>query len=277
MYSKYAGNLLDDIYHLRKIHGDQFREIKKELINNKGLCECISVRECLQSLRHYDDDRRSIRRTGIISTAVSSDHIEAKYDDDDEEESKRYEFYQDILDSVHFSIFHLYEIGLRIELKNNETVGDNNNIDFNFDQLKDIISSKKKEYDKTFQRFSSSTINNKYNIGEQFQNVSYNEQSPDQSSSSSATNTWIDNIINKLHENGIPNSIINRLYQHIIDEEYDTDSLFEDLDFEDKGNSNIYQAITDDTTLQSIADFIRYSKCMCFNKLVRSSSHQTFN
>ena len=90
-------SVLDDAIHLFHKHSDDIKQIHREWTEHYGLSKC-SVAECTQANRHCS------RRTQMrIDTELRTD------------EDGAYTFYNELYDRVHFYIFHLFEVGLRVE------------------------------------------------------------------------------------------------------------------------------------------------------------------
>ena len=98
----YKNQALDDYYHLHKFHQDQIETIMGLAIKSYKLTDC-KLSDCKCSDRHYR----------VNSTKVDSQsQLQCKITDNDEK--AKFEWYQEVMDSLHFYIFHLFDAGLRI-------------------------------------------------------------------------------------------------------------------------------------------------------------------
>lgn len=88
-------SLLDDVAHLVKEHDGDILEIQREWTEQYGLAKC-AVSECAKTQRHYGRNR-----VGDSGNANSDDAV--------------YSFYRGIFDQIHHFIFHLFDVGLRVD------------------------------------------------------------------------------------------------------------------------------------------------------------------
>eukprot|EP01084_Bolivina_argentea_P061472 112344_1 len=123
----YGYKLLDDYQHLLSVHSNEFNEIKKELIKTYGFSSCL-INECVFSIRHFNEVNRD-KRNDEKQNNSNDAHVMT--------------FYEQEYDSLHFNLFHLFEIGYRFkkdandQKDNNEDSNDNymNCIDNEFIQM----------------------------------------------------------------------------------------------------------------------------------------------
>eukprot|EP01084_Bolivina_argentea_P000509 954_1 len=225
--------LLNDIHHLQSYHSTELNLIKAQLISNQILSECDATK-CLYSQRHYSD---RIARNDIP-------HME---NDTDEQ----YAFYEQVMDGLHFNIFHLYEIGLRYdvnteEIKYNKNENDEEKLDsarkdFIFAQMTDNIYMKCKQYYNMYNRFTRT--NNKFTI-----NMSYNIRRQHTNSQDKSALVWgkareimnkyfsgvffektcTDIMLKYMETNHIKRNEINTMATILSEEEYDTDAIMYD-------------------------------------------------
>ena len=90
-------SVLDDTAHFIKEHEDDLERVRKEWTERYGLPKC-SVSECAQTERHYGRGREDRKRESV-----------------GEEEDALYAFYESLYDRIHHYIFHLFDVGLRVE------------------------------------------------------------------------------------------------------------------------------------------------------------------
>ncbi len=89
--------VLDDAAHFIKEHEDDIGRVHGEWTERYGLPKC-SVSDCAQTERHYGRGRRDRKRESV-----------------GEEEDALYAFYESLYDRIHHYIFHLFDVGLRVE------------------------------------------------------------------------------------------------------------------------------------------------------------------
>lgn len=89
--------IVDDTAHLVREHPEDVQKIHREWLEHYGLAKC-TVTHCEQTTRHY---QRGTMNRGLAATLT---------DDND----SKYRFLQSLYDKVHFYVFHLYEVGLRV-------------------------------------------------------------------------------------------------------------------------------------------------------------------
>jgi len=120
-----AALLLDDYVHVMSKHNDMAslsamaRQIK---------CPCSGAAECEWTGRHFRGRERDKKKKNAESV----------------------HFYIELMDTLHFNIFHLKEVGLRIDVAEVKTDGDDDDEDTLVDaamlRARDIIKRKRKEY-----------------------------------------------------------------------------------------------------------------------------------
>ena len=236
-------NLLQDIYHFQSVHQHQYEQIKNEI----GLKSCrLDIEECSSITRHYrteDNVEPSYHETKCQDSNKGTDH-----------KDKKYNLYLNVMDNVHVLLFHLQELGLRIDdhalFTDNEEVDDEygHEIDALFIQPSHRVLQNRTFY-KRIDRFSST---NKYSISHQFNTLSSSTYKEHQQLQNSVIATWIDQLLNKI--------IFDGLHEIIVENEYDTDSLCQDT--LDITQSNIYNQISDVQTFNVIEQFIASSQSM---------------
>eukprot|EP01084_Bolivina_argentea_P031898 59009_1 len=102
----YAHQMLDDYSHLLSAHHQQVQQIKHELINNYGFDKC-SIKNCKFSGRHFNGDRTGKEKLS-----------EPKQEDNN---AQKMNIYQQEYDSLHFNLFHLFDVGYRFKLQKHQT------------------------------------------------------------------------------------------------------------------------------------------------------------
>eukprot|EP01083_Nonionella_stella_P087854 244590_1 len=93
MYNGKGKGLIDDYIHFRQHHEHQLERITRELSDTKfGDC---SILDCEYTRRHMADPRTSCTETS----------------------DAKLQFYCDTFDAVHFHLFHCFEAGLRVIMR----------------------------------------------------------------------------------------------------------------------------------------------------------------
>ena len=230
--------LLDDNNHLMTIHNEQMHEIKEELINSekKGVFAECNMSSCAMTERHFFESGEKENRNGL----------EAKLN-----------FYVDILDSIHFYLFHCYDAGFRVTQKDeNEEKCDFDDdkqskqyFDAEFARISRSISDRS-HLTKSFKRIS--TKNKKFNI-----NINLNHLNDDEEDQ-----TYLDQLFKHLiSDHAVTDIFIAKLRYFVETENYDTDSVQSDNDITN-GNIEIYTNNMECT--QSLKRFIKETKRMIF-------------
>eukprot|EP01084_Bolivina_argentea_P174511 302294_1 len=97
---------LDDYIHLIYKHSNTLDEISNSLATEHGFVKC-DLNKCKWTQRHYNNRRRS---------NFPSNFQESNDFSDDEQ----YNFYIKLFDTIHFYLFHLEDLGLRLNLNHKE-------------------------------------------------------------------------------------------------------------------------------------------------------------
>eukprot|EP01084_Bolivina_argentea_P271770 462515_1 len=226
-------DLLNDYIHLINEHNNDLHEIQLELISKKQYVEC-DITNCNLTTRH--NCRRYSQKIYEIKNANILD--------------RSFNFYVETMDGLHFYIFHLFDCGLRIlhdEYATNEEINDQY-LDASFCQMNKIISQKK-SITKSFDRFE--TDKNKFTIAVE------NSNQPKIGDDT----TFLDEIYNSLLNDNVDDDHVNKLRALISAEQYDSDTINEDI--EHIGNISNY--INHKQCIDSIKHFIQTTK-------IRSSS-----
>eukprot|EP01084_Bolivina_argentea_P312625 541250_1 len=167
----YAHQMLDDYSHLLSTHYQQVEQIKQELITNYGFDKC-SIKNCKFSDRHFNRDREEKQKLREQKQEDNAVH--------------KMVIYQQEYDSLHFNLFHLFDVGYRFKIQKSQTnnqsgiaSGDGNNthltcIDYEFTEMIKKISNDRGKYKNIFGRFKTEKNNNKFNI-----NIQYNDDESD--------------------------------------------------------------------------------------------------
>ena len=186
-----------------------------------------------------------------------SDEYKSQIDDDDVDDTMKYfDIYREIIDSLHFYVFHLMTSGLRMytkqDLNENDEYDTNNSPYFDrlFSRISDFIKNSKEKTNR-FTRLSG----NKFNIS------AVNDVDDINVSNGEGDDTFLDGIYQHLSLNKNNNPLISKLVEIIKSEEYDTCSIDIDLDvFVEYGVCNISLALNNDDIVNQMIEQFNKSK-----------------
>eukprot|EP01084_Bolivina_argentea_P022410 41652_1 len=242
----YSKRYLQDYIHLMIVHKNDINK-NAMVITNKT---CAMVSGCLSTTRHYRD--RS------VNDGTSN-------------------LYIDIFDSVHFYLYHMEECGLRISLNLDDFKDIDSDEDYTNckDQIIAFVQNEiesRKEKCEFFKRLDNRK-NSKFNIMQ----VSYNtdekaagiDEEPENKSKIIKTKenksvwknikttmskyfskkeqkeqTFTDDILDHIRSVGVKKNIVTGLKEFLLREEYDTDSINNDVEiYDDDKKSNLLEAV----------------------------------
>eukprot|EP01084_Bolivina_argentea_P272972 464889_1 len=144
--------LLNDFIHILTAHTD-ISDITRHLTTKCNFQNCVLLQ------RHFRD---------------RSKNIKSEYYKNEEMSNEEWLFYLDIMDSFHCHIYHIYDIGMRINLNNTDDIKQNDEnktdhtycIDHEFEKKQKIINNKRdalikldKENRLHFDKFNIETTN----------------------------------------------------------------------------------------------------------------------
>jgi len=209
-------SIIDDTTHFIQEHEGDINRVYTEWTQQYGLLKC-SVSECPQIKRHYDygNDRRR-RKKG---------------------DNELYYFYESLFDRIHFYVFHLFDVGLRVNAEGNEEEMNLNldgvTVDTVFAAERDHIISQRKKCNLHFGRFNEN--NNKFLL-------KITDKDP--------TVTLMDVLFEELK--------LQRLEIFLKDNAFDSDAV--DMDLEDMTDSNISALIQSQPLIEKIRNLIHSAK-----------------
>ena len=223
-------NLLNDHHHLLKNHSGYLTEIKSYLTEEKSFKACDEVKQCQYSHRHHRSNTADTNHKKL-------DPILA--------------LYCSTLDGIHFYVFHLYHIGLRVHTNENITDDGTNHeekhdefFDAEFGQFRKSISMRR-HTTSSYQRFPNvdKHRNSKFVI-----NINKNKKyslNVDKHTNINNTNgiTDLDTIFSYLERAKVDDGALNRLKTYIIDEEFCTEAVNYDINDIDGLNGNILKFV----------------------------------
>ena len=230
-------NVVEDTIHLVQKHDGDIQRIQREWTERYGLPKC-TVSECTKTARHYGRERR-----------------ERKKERNNGEEDALYAFHQSLHDRVHHFLFHLFDIGMRVETPSMAQGAEDEEqkeanlegvaVDKCFAAERDLIKKRKDELKLTSGRMDPE--NNKFTI----QTVSEKEGGV----------TLMDALFQKLSEK-IKAQIepLRRIRAYFEENSFDSECI--EMDIEDVVDSNISNFVQNQAAVQTMADFIRSINCM---------------
>ena len=240
-------SFLDDFNHLLIKHKDHLQNIHESMTaaDQHGICD---IERCKFTMRRFGDDG-----------ADKSQKMDTKNEIDG-----KFRFYKNTVDSLHFYIFHLYDLGMRI--KDNEY---NDEQDENDDDMKEVDKSIKYElYFKRVRRM----ISDRSQIGLEFDrfqsnhnkfNISGDNNKSESKSDGKSQDTFMDTLLTKIEDYDyeimyIPTKTMKKFKMYLLTEEYDSEAIFLDIEQDKFGNLKI--AANDENLYEIIADFVLKSK-----------------
>ena len=234
----YGNQMLDDYHHLLLKHQHNLFDLKKELLNKYKFPTCL-LKKCPYSQRH-------------LNSYIAEKFNDKKLND------LILRFYEREYDSLHFNLFHLFNVGYRFKkqehgyLKNKEhNEPQINCIDNEFAEMAQKIKCSRDKYKNMFHRLKVKNRNNKYNITVQ--------------SGETDETTFIDKLFEYLQVNGIVLNELAEIYKVIKTEEYDSDAIKEDVIHNIEG-SNVYR----ETQLVKWVQLVK--ECIAHSEGIRTSN-----
>ena len=245
----YNHQIFDDFHHLTQDHQSELKAIANLAI------ECYKLTTCDLSTCHYADRHYRTRQS----------HMQLKSRDD----TKYLNVYTEIMDSLHFHVFHLIEGGMRLQVipepfDTTSSTADQLQYDKTspyFDpEFAGMTRALKKSGDKT-DRFPR--LKNKFNI------------SNDNINGSKSSVTFLDSIYKHLLTlTSINNEIIMQLMTIIESFDYDTDSVDIDLGiFAEYGASNISLELNMDRAIHEMVQAFIKAKSYVYKYTIWPTHH----
>ena len=239
---------LDDYIHIISTHSNHLQYIYQQL-SKCPLSKCKMAKRCNHNDRRRDELLHNIK------------------------ENSKVKFYSDLIDAIHFWLYHQFDVGMRVEIHQTDEKGDTDFINADEDKQTEYIDSefarmKRKIFQqrdkwKTKQSNQSNRVE-KYTMKVD-DNIVFNDFDGDD-------NTYIDSICKHLREEGISRSTIQSFEKYLMDEKYDTDAVIADI-FDHENGSNIiefsrhtlfqsfFKALCIDLNGMLITDFFTYIAC----------------
>merc|ERR1712228_591863 len=207
----------DDWTHILFKHEAHLHQIQQTLIENSP----CSVEKCNFMHRHHQN--KEIKEYAQFDTISS--------------------VYAQVLDAAHFHLFHLFDVGMRSVIIDNDNDSDQKNAndrfyDAKFAQMIERVNGKRSHTQK-FERFRVSK--NKFNL------VEIEDQNK----------TFLDEMIAYLWTVGVDSTDTFILSQFLKKEQFDTDSVQMDIEL---NKANIFKQIKNEKAMECIKKFIKTIK-----------------
>eukprot|EP01084_Bolivina_argentea_P093074 167414_1 len=242
-------SLLDDYIHVITKHNNakDLKTIFNILSDHENYIACNLV-NCSSCFRHWSNEENN---------------------NEEQQSSKEFIFYRDIMDQIHCYVFHLYDVGLRIEINDEIKIDydisdtDNKYFDSVFAHICDVIKQKKNMLK------SLSKLDNCRFAKKKFK-IDTNNNNHKLSTDNDKAQTFLDGVYQVIATTGSIHA--QKMKEIIILEEYDSESLQYDITasqrhVKDIGikNSNIQQY------LQNM------NIDMCYNMIKQYAYHNKFS
>ena len=233
---EYYQNVVEDTVHLVTKHDNDIQQIQKEWTERYGLPKC-TISECTKTARHYGRQQRERNR-----------------EQNDGDLDPLYAFHQSLHDRVHYFLFHLFDIGMRVQTpsmvlgaertEENEMNLEGMTVDKWFAAERDGIKMRRDDSNLDTDRME--VTNNKFTIQmvlEQKGGI-----------------TLRDALFLKLSEKiKVQRDTIYRIESYFEDNSFDSECI--EMDLEDVVDSNIAKFAQNQAAVQTMADFIRSINC----------------
>ena len=223
-------NFFHDYNHIIATHSEHLEEIHEQL----GKCEVLN---CKMATRYSNDTRRRQHKN-------QSKDIDTNY---------KLAFYLELVDIIHFWLYHQYDVGMRIknsaydDNKDNEIQNhEDGYFDAAFAKMQKEIITRRDKLKST--RFNQNNDGNKYTM-----HVNDNTR---KSNNNDKEQPFMEIFSMHLREEHISVDIIDELLNFIKNEHYDTDALIEDISDYHKG-SNIINKIRNQHFIDFIEEYAR--------------------
>ena len=237
--------LLNDYQHIISTHSQQLELIHDQIINDTEFGEC-DHRKCQLFTRYYDN----IRRRKITSASSSTTKTDSSLS-----------FFCEIMDIMHHWLLHLFVTAMRVKTNTvisndeNKTQNDDKCIDKDFETIKKEIYAKRDKLNINDDRFNNDMDKFTLNVVSTTKTTEDNKQLQEGI-------TMIDSLFNHLKTSNVSIDTIKKLDEYFKNEQYDTDSICNDIIDSAKG-SNIINLIKDNKpSIPLIIDYIEELKSM---------------
>eukprot|EP01084_Bolivina_argentea_P220681 373956_1 len=225
-------DFINDYIHFNHHHTHELNHMYRDVINDDSSFNKCQISSCTFTKRHHN--------------------IDTQQDDTDMDDSSK--FYRQTMDSLHFYLFHCYDVGIRTDfIHQTEEEKDAKQQDRYFDSSFSTVLkmvTQKEHVTKAFDRFSRKR-NDKFTLKVQKAAeplVNYEDDA-----------TFSDAVYEHLSNKNVKNTYIKTLYDFISNEEYDTDTAAYDIQIK---NGNIATHVGNDNCIQQIQNFVTTTELM---------------
>lgn len=229
-------SMIDDVTHFIKEHERDIDRVHSEWTEHYGFPNC-SVSECAQTQRHYGGGRRDKK----------------KENENDANDDALYYFYESLYDRLHFYIFHLFDVGMRVNASSLGLSGDGDDeketeiggvtVDKGFAAQREHIQSRRKELKWGSERMSPE--NTKFTMNMAMKQTGI---------------TLIDAVFKKWTKENIPNETLQQFHRFLEQNAFDSDAVEQDL--EATAASNLSNMLQNQSIIDSITSLIHSVNCM---------------
>eukprot|EP01084_Bolivina_argentea_P084030 152082_1 len=226
---------INDYIHFNNHHTHEIETIHNEIINNNSLFTECNIKLCSFTTRHHRNNTQ--QNQNLLS--------------------KRLNFFKKTMDSLHFHLFHCFDVGIRIktEAYNTEEKSEkaaekqkNEYFDGQFFRTNKMILDRQ-HITKEFDRFSPQK-NNKFSI----------QTTKDEDIENKENETlFLDTLYEELQKKNVSKVAIQTLHNFVLDQQYDSETVAYDMEI-NNGNGNIGKQITNDEYRQTFKKFIQLTQ-----------------
>ena len=241
----YKYHIFDDFNHMTHEHGQDIHQIMNIAVKHFNLPFC-DLNDCNSSSRHYRVD-----------------------DNEDNGISPNLLIYYNVLDSIHYYIFHLFQAGFRFPNEQGIESGNESN------------RKKNGHYDGVFAR-RVRTVANTRNVTQRFARVSpslggkyciiNSKKYEEKETTTIAQNTYLDSIYFHLLRQQVNIKVIAKLRHYLLVEEYDTESVDLDLRLNLANIGNIAIFVGNQECMNAVLSQFDQSRRMCRYTLITQQS-----
>ena len=253
----YKHQVYDDKFHFTRFHQNEIESVSK-LATSSFSCKPCDLSTCLYSDRHF-----RVNQTEVNDKASTNSAEDMKY----------FQVHTEIMDSLHFNVFHLIDGGLRDSKDNKDTIQDDEKrqsspyFDATFSRLRDDIKNSRVKTDR-FTRLGG----NKYNISVVDDSMDDNDQTSLKNEEKSEKviiekkkrgKTFLDQLYKYLSSKASGNkSSVSKLKKLIKSHDYDTESVDMDLNiYKEYGVCNISLELNvDEDAMPAMIEYFDKSK-----------------
>ena len=238
----------DDFNHFMKCHGDDLKAIEEALTTPTGkyaVTRC-GVRHCGTLRRHCGRNRRA---KGV-----------------DTEQSVEVEFAVDVMDRYHRMVFHLYDLGLRLERYRKRMDGVDEDEDDDDDEEKekeDLDHIGPDEVDKALQSDRDQIAQKQQQFAVAAPDIVVDQEGPNKfmiGAADSGKECLVEGIFREIgKEHG--KEAVSKMEGYRNDNDFDSDAIEQDVD--DLEHSNFYAAVSHKAAVETMKKLVATVQSMC--------------